>query len=139
MAAVKALSVFVAGLVFGAGLLLSGMANPDKVLGFFVIGPRWDPSLAFVMGGALLAAFPLYRIAHRRDRSLTGEPLAQPDETGINARLAIGAALFGAGWGLAGICPGPAVVALPFAPVQVGVFLVSMLLGWAVVRRRPRS
>lgn len=130
---------FVAGLVFGAGLLFSGMADPGKVLGFFAIGAQWDASLAFVMGGALIVAVPLYALARRRDRTLSGAGLDAPDETRIDARLVVGAGLFGAGWGLSGVCPGPAIVALPFAPAQVSVFLLAMLLGWVAVRRRPEA
>ena len=117
------------GALFGAGLLLSGMTSPLRVLGFLDVAGDWDPSLAFVMGGAILAAAPLFALARRRD----GE--AGPSGP-IDARLLGGAAVFGVGWGLAGVCPGPALVDLPLAPLAVLPFLAAMFAGlWFSARR----
>ena len=133
---------FVAGLVFGLGLLLSGMADPAKVLGFLDLAGAWDPSLMFVMGGAVGVGVVAFAAARRRTRSLLGEPMQLPTRTAIDRRLIIGALLFGAGWGLAGFCPGPAIVALGLGEVKAVVFVAAMLAGMGlfelvdVLRRR---
>lgn len=124
------------GLIFGIGLAVSGMTSPDKVLGFLDIAGAWDPSLAFVMGGGLLVAIPFYRLARRRGAALSGAPLGEPDETAIDGKLIGGAVLFGAGWGLAGLCPGPAIVSLVLQPVPAGVFTLAMVAG--LLLSRPR-
>lgn len=120
---------FVAGLVFGLGLLLSGMADPAKVLGFLDLAGAWDPSLMFVMGGAVGVGVVAFAAARRRTRSLLGEPMQWPTATAVDRRLLAGALLFGAGWGLAGFCPGPALVALGLGQSKAGVFVVAMLAG----------
>ena len=133
------------GLVFGLGLIVSGMANPAKVLGFLDVAGRWDPSLALVMAGAVAVAFAGFLVAKRRTKSLIGADMALPSMQRIDARLVAGSALFGIGWGLAGFCPGPALVALgmglPKALVFVGSMLVGMLafdfLEHRTVRRAP--
>lgn len=117
------------GLLFGLGLLLSGMTSPDKVTGFLDVTGAWDPSLAFVMGGAVLTAAPLFA---RKRRAGAGEPVA--GSAAIDGRLLVGAAIFGIGWGLAGICPGPALVNIAIAPVVVLPFVAAMLAGLFVAR-----
>ena len=106
------LSALIVGLVFGIGLIVSGMTDPSKVLGFLDLAGNWDPSLAFVMGGAILVGLLAFRMAGRRERSLLGEAMRLPTATRIDRRLVLGSLAFGAGWGLAGYCPGPALAAL---------------------------
>lgn len=120
---------FIAGLTFGLGLALSGMTSPDRVLGFLDIAGAWDPSLAFVMGAAVLTALPLFALARRRARPLAGAAFDQPQSAVIDRRLIGGALLFGIGWGLAGICPGPALVDLAIAPGQTLAFVTAMIAG----------
>lgn len=120
---------FITGLTFGLGLALSGMTSPDRVLGFLDIAGAWDPSLAFVMGGAVLTALPLFALARRRAKPLAGAAFDQPPTTLIDRRLIGGAVLFGIGWGLAGICPGPALVDLAIAPAQTLAFVSAMIAG----------
>ncbi|MNI50297.1 hypothetical protein D3C85_361470 [compost metagenome] len=127
-----ALIAFVSGLVFGLGLIVSGMANPAKVLGFLDLAGPWDPSLAFVMGGAVLITAVGFALLRRRRASLTGEPLRWPTATRIDLRLALGSLAFGAGWGLAGFCPGPALVAAAAGVPQALIFVVAMLAGMAI-------
>lgn len=121
-----------AGLVFGLGLLLSGMADPAKVLAFLDVAGRWDPSLALVMVGAIAVAALGFAVARRRGQTRRGEPLALPATRGIDARLVGGALLFGAGWGLAGFCPGPALVALGLGEAKAVAFVLAMLAGMAL-------
>src|ERR1700761_112975 len=134
---------FVAGLVFGLGLLLSGMADPAKVLGFLDLAGAWDPSLAFVMAGAVGIAPFGFALARRRTRSLLGEAMQLPTKRTLDRRLLAGGLLFGAGWGLAGFCPGPAIVALGLGSGRAVVFVVAMLAGMGLFelidsrRRRP--
>jgi uncharacterized membrane protein YedE/YeeE len=125
---------FVAGLVFGVGLLLSGMTSPERVLGFLDVAGKWDPSLAFVMGGGLLVAAPLFALARRRGAALNGAPLIAPPAVRIDRRLLLGAAIFGLGWGLAGLCPGPALVDLALSPTRAAAFVVPMVLGLLLSR-----
>jgi uncharacterized protein len=123
-----------AGLVFGLGLLLSGMASPAKVQGFLdVFGGRWDPSLALVMAGAIAVSAPVFWLIERRGRTLRGEALNLPPKQGVNGRLLAGGALFGIGWGLAGYCPGPALVALGSGSLPALGFVAAMLAGMALV------
>lgn len=130
---------FVAGLAFGLGLLVSGMSSPDKVLAFLDIAGAWNPSLAFVMGGAVLTAAPLFHLARRLKKPLAGSSFDRPDTRLIDRRLVIGAALFGIGWGLAGICPGPAVVDLILAPRETLPFIVAMVVGILASNRLRRG
>lgn len=118
-----------AGLVFGLGLLLSGMADPQKVLGFLDLAGAWDPSLALVMGGAIALGLPGFALARRRSRSLLGEPMQLPTRKAVDAPLLIGSALFGIGWGLAGYCPGPALVGTAAGLGSAAIFSVAMLAG----------
>nr|WP_315206298.1 DUF6691 family protein [uncultured Albidiferax sp.] len=123
------LAAVLAGLVFGLGLLVSGMANPAKVLGFLDLGGLWDPSLAFVMGGAIAVAAVAFAVARRRSVSLLGTAMRLPSARQIDRRLVGGSLLFGVGWGVAGFCPGPALVGVGMGLAQAGVFVVAMLVG----------
>ena len=125
----QAVFALMSGLVFGLGLILSGMANPAKVLAFLDLAGRWDPSLALVMAGALAVALPAFAWAKRRKTSMLGTPLSLPTSTTIDARLVGGGLLFGVGWGLAGFCPGPALVALGMGEAKALLFVVAMLAG----------
>ncbi|GIT91986.1 membrane protein [Jannaschia pagri] len=127
------------GLIFGFGIALSGMANPAKVLNFFDLFGTWDPSLAFVMGGALLVAVPGYRFVFRRSAPLQEHAFHVPQTRQIDARLLAGAGLFGAGWGLAGFCPGGALPALGTGQVEVFLFVGAASVGILIVRLWPRA
>lgn len=122
----------VAGLLFGTGLIVSGMANPAKVLGFLDLFGQWDPSLALVMAGAIAVGVIAFFVAGRRGRSWLGTPIQLPSATGVTARLVLGSAVFGIGWGLAGFCPGPALVALGAGVPKAVGFVAAMLAGMAV-------
>lgn len=123
---------FVIGLVFGLGLILSGMSNPAKVIGFLDLAGNWDPSLAFVMGGAVLVAFVAFRVAKQRTQAFFGDALKMPTASQIDRRLVVGSLLFGAGWGLAGFCPGPALVSVGAGYTQAVIFVAAMLAGMLV-------
>lgn len=125
----NALTALLAGLVFGAGLLLSGMADPGKVLGFLDLAGTWDPSLAFVMAGAIAVAAPAFAWVRLRNAAWRGAALLLPTRRAIDRRLMAGSVVFGIGWGLAGFCPGPAVVALGMGVRSAVVFVVAMLAG----------
>lgn len=120
---------FLAGCLFGVGLIVGGMTNPAKVLAFLDIAGDWDPSLAFVMMGAIAVGFFAFRAANRHAKSVLGWPLQRPAKTLIDRQLVFGAVLFGAGWGLAGFCPGPAVASVLTGGVEVWWFVASMLAG----------
>jgi len=133
------ITALLAGLLFGIGLMVSGMANPAKVLGFLDLAGRWDPSLAFVMVGAIVIGSVAFLLARRRQRSLLGLPMQLPASTTITPRLVIGSALFGIGWGMAGFCPGPALVALGAGyPKAVG-FVMAMVAGMLVFEVMERT
>jgi hypothetical protein len=123
---------FIVGLLFGLGLLLSGMANPAKVLGFLDLTGAWDPSLMLVMIGAIALAMVPFAWAKKHRVSLLGCPLVLPTATKIDRRLIIGSVLFGAGWGLIGFCPGPAMVAVGAGEIKAVIFVVFMLMGMAI-------
>ncbi|BAN49143.1 DUF6691 family protein [Metapseudomonas resinovorans] len=125
----KRFSAFLAGLLFGLGLLLAGMANPAKVLAFLDLAGAWDPSLALVMGGAIGVALPTFALARGRRQSWLGAPMQLPSRRDLDGRLIGGSLLFGVGWGIAGICPGPALVLLLTGHWQVWLFVVAMLAG----------
>lgn len=120
-----------AGLVFGLGLIVSGMADPAKVLGFLDLAGAWDPSLAFVMAGAIAVGLGPFALARRRERAVCGEPMRLPTARQIDRPLVLGSLLFGIGWGVAGFCPGPALVALGLGETKALVFVVAMLAGMA--------
>jgi uncharacterized protein len=137
------LSEFLVGLLFGHGLLLSGMTDPGKVLGFLDLFGNWDPSLALVMGGAIGVGVFAFTLAKKRTVSFLGGVMRMPTSSQIDRRLIVGALLFGAGWGLAGFCPGPALVSLaagqPKAAVFVAFMVVGMIIFEAVDRRWLRD
>ena len=123
------LASLLAGLVFGLGLIVSGMADPAKVLGFLDLAGAWDPSLALVMAGAIAVGGLAFAVAKRRTVSFLGAAMKLPTSRDIDRRLLIGSVLFGIGWGVAGFCPGPGLVALGMGEVKALVFVVAMLLG----------
>lgn len=125
----RPLTALLAGLLFGIGLLLSGMANPSKVLGFLDLAGLWDPSLALVMAGAIGAALVPMQWARRQSRSLLGAPMRLPRTGDLDRRLLGGGFVFGIGWGMAGICPGPALAMLLSGHWQVVLFVAAMLAG----------
>ncbi|WP_297794202.1 DUF6691 family protein [uncultured Marinobacter sp.] len=126
------LAAFGSGLIFGLGLLVSGMANPEKVLGFLDIAGLWDPSLAFVMGGAILVGVFAFAIARKRTLSFLGYHMKLPASDRVDTRLVVGSLMFGAGWGIAGFCPGPGLVALGAGEIKAAVFVASMIAGMVI-------
>ena len=132
-------TAFVAGLVFGLGLVVAGMANPEKILNFLDIAGNWDPSLLLVMGGAVAVGVVAFAVARRRTSSVLGLPMRWPTVRAVDARLVGGSLMFGIGWGLAGFCPGPAIVALGAGYAKAGAFVAAMLVGMAVVDRASDS
>jgi uncharacterized membrane protein YedE/YeeE len=142
----RLLSAFAIGLLFGVGVMISGMANPAKVLNFFDVAGSWDPSLIFVMGGALVTTFIGYRLVLGRPSPLLAERFALPTASRIDARLIGGSALFGVGWGVAGFCPGGALPALGAARIEVVIFVAALIAGILATRflansaqRRPSA
>lgn len=138
------ISEFGIGLVFGLGLIISGMTDPTKVLGFLDLAGLWDPSLAFVMGGAILVGVFAFAVARKRTTSVLGGAMQLPTARHIDRRLVLGSLLFGAGWGIAGFCPGPAIVSLGAGEPKALVFVLAMLAGmgafeWMELRKRARS
>lgn len=120
---------FLVGLVFGIGLILAGMTDPGKVIGFLDLAGSWDPSLALVMGGAIVVGMVAFAIARRRTTTFLGGVLHWPGPGQIDRSLILGSMLFGVGWGLAGFCPGPALVSLGAGHWQAAVFVLAMLVG----------
>jgi uncharacterized membrane protein YedE/YeeE len=118
-----------AGLVFGIGLIVSGMTDPAKVTGFLDLAGAWNPSLGFVMGGAILVGVFAFAAARRRERSLLGAPMRLPTASKLDRRLVLGSLAFGAGWGLAGYCPGPALASLATGGAKPLIFTLAMLAG----------
>ena len=128
-----------AGALFGAGLVVSRMVDPGKVLAFLDVAGRWDPSLALVMAGALAVAIPGFRLAQARGAPVLGGRFDAPAQRTIDRELLAGAAVFGVGWGLVGFCPGPAIASLAFARPEVLVFVLAMAAGaWLYYARRGR-
>jgi uncharacterized membrane protein YedE/YeeE len=117
------------GLLFGAGLLLSGMTDPARVIGFLDVTGAWNPALALVMGAAVIVAAPAFAFVRRTGTSVLGEPVRLPGRFNITPALVLGAAIFGVGWGLVGLCPGPSLVVLPLAPIHAGVFVGALIIG----------
>lgn len=135
-------SALLAGLVFGCGLILSGMVNPAKVLGFLDLAGKWDPSLAFVMGGAIGVGVVAFAAARRRSMSVLGEEMKLPTATALDRRLLAGSLTFGVGWGIAGICPGPGLAALGMGEAKAALFVLAMLVGmtlFELLERRGAS
>ncbi len=131
----KHLFAFVAGVIFSLGLIVSGMINPAKVIGFLDLFGAWDASLAFVMGGAVLVTFFGFRFVLPRGRPLFEAQFSLPTRQDIDMPLVLGAVLFGLGWGLVGLCPGPALTGIVLAPASIGLFVGAMLIGMALARR----
>jgi len=128
---------FLCGLIFGAGLLISGLANPEKVLGFLDLSQAWDPSLAFVMIGAIAVGIIGFALVKGRKTAFCGMPILLPENNTVDRTLVVGAILFGLGWGLAGICPGPSLILLGAGIGKGLLFVLSMLAGmWIVTRVR---
>jgi uncharacterized protein len=131
-------AAFAAGLVFGIGLIISGMTDPGKVIGFLDIAGKWDPSLAFVMGGAILVGFFAFAFARRRVRTFFGGAMHLPSNRDVDNRLVGGSLLFGVGWGLAGYCPGPALVSFGSGQEKAAIFVAAMLAGMLVYHALER-
>lgn len=134
----QALTALVAGLVFGTGLIVSGLANPAKVLGFLDLAGPWDPSLALVMAGAVAVGGIAFAVADKRGSTLLGTEMLLPAARNVDPRLLLGSLLFGIGWGLAGFCPGPALVALGAGYAKAAVFVAAMLAGMVVFEWNER-
>lgn len=130
----RLLPPLVSGALFGAGLALGGMTDPARVRGFLDLFGAWDPTLAFVMGGAVLVMAIAWRIQPKLAQPLFAERFSLPDRSDITVKLVLGSALFGIGWGVAGLCPGPAVAALVIKPGSAAIFVATMLAGMGVVR-----
>jgi uncharacterized membrane protein YedE/YeeE len=144
MALPRTLAALACGLLFGLGLAISGMMNPAKVIGFLDVAGDWDPTLAFVMGGALLVAMPAYRMILARRRPVLAGSFSLPEKARLDAPLTLGSALFGVGWGLVGFCPGPAVAAVVTGLPTVLGFVAAMLVGmtlhaWISGERKIRT
>ncbi|MCE8041439.1 YeeE/YedE family protein [Halomonas daqingensis] len=128
---------YIAGLLFGLGLALAGMTDPARVLGFLDIFGAWDPTLMFVLGGAVVTTFIGYRLVFQRERPMLGETFQLPTRRDLDARLIGGAALFGIGWGLSGYCPGPAIASIAGLTAPLFAMLVAMVAGWFLARAMP--
>ncbi|MEF8702865.1 MAG: DUF6691 family protein [Candidatus Accumulibacter sp. UW26] len=126
------LSALVSGIIFGLGLIIAGMANPEKVLGFLDLAGLWDPSLALVMGGSIAVGSIGFALARQRPQSLLGLPMQLPTSRQIDRRLIGGSLVFGVGWGLAGICPGPALILIGYGAQEGLIFGIAMLTGMGV-------
>ena len=134
----QVLMALLAGLVFGLGLIMSGMTDPSKVIGFLDLGGEWDPSLAFVMGGAILVGVIAFRFAATRSQAILGGSMRLPTSRQIDRRLILGGLAFGAGWGLAGYCPGPALASLATGASKPLIFTVAMLAGMVIFEIHDR-
>ena len=132
-------TALMAGLLFGIGLIVSGMTDPAKVIGFLDLAGKWDPSLALVMAGAIAVSFIPFQLAARRSSALLGEPMRLPTATSIDRRLVLGSLAFGAGWGLAGYCPGPALASLASGGGKPMIFTLAMLAGMALFEVLDRA
>jgi uncharacterized membrane protein YedE/YeeE len=135
----QAFVALLSGVLFGMGLALSGMTDPARVRAFLDVTGAWDPTLAFVMGGALLPMAIAWAVVRRRTRPVVADVFHLPATSPIDARLIGGAALFGTGWGLAGLCPGPAIAALAIAPGPALVFGIFMTIGFGLFRLLPSA
>ena len=133
-----AFASLLSGLVFGIGLIVAGMANPAKVLAFLDLAGKWDPSLALVMGGAIAVGVVAFLVAGKRAQGYLGTAMQIPTARNIDRRLVLGSLTFGLGWGLAGFCPGPAIVALGAGYAKAGVFVVAMLVGMVIFEQIER-
>ncbi|AKM06390.1 YeeE/YedE family protein [Pelagerythrobacter marensis] len=134
----NALAALLVGIIFGAGLALSDMINPARVLAFLDVAGRWDPTLLYVMGAALIPSALAYLVRRRMTHPMLADEFHVPENAGLDRRLLIGAALFGIGWGIAGFCPGPAFAGLVLGAWQVWLFVAAMLVGMAAHRLLPQ-
>lgn len=135
MNSIGIVSSLLSGILFGAGMIISGMADPQNVIGFLDITGDWNPSLAFVMGGALVVFIPFYHFLIKpRANAVNGETIAQPKTQTVDKRLIVGSAVFGIGWGIAGICPGPAISSIGSGSHVIVMFTLAMLVGMLVAR-----
>lgn len=132
------LSSFIVGLIFGIGLILAGMTDPSKVIGFLDVAGLWDPSLAFVMGGAIVVGVVAFRFARKRTTAFFGSAMRLPTRDDIDRRLVLGSLAFGVGWGMAGFCPGPALTALGTGNEKAMVFVLAMIGGMALFELADR-
>lgn len=133
----KLLPPLASGALFGAGLTISGMTDPARVRGFLDVFGRWDPTLVFVIGGAVFVMAIAWRIQARMKAPLFGAKFSLPDRSDFDGRLVAGSALFGIGWGIAGLCPGPAIASIALSPLSVLPFLLAMFAGMAVHNLLP--
>lgn len=133
------LGEFFVGLLFGLGLILSGMTNPGKVIGFLDLFGVWDPSLAFVMGGAIFVGLFAFALAKKRTTNFLGTAMQLPKSNQIDKRLVIGSLVFGAGWGLAGFCPGPGIVSMASGNLKASIFVLAMIAGMIIFEWIERS
>ena len=136
--AVKAAAGYIAGLLFGLGLAVSGMTDPARVLGFLDIAGAWDPTLMFVLGAAVGTTFVGYRLVFARGTPLFSTKFQLPTKQELDAKLLGGAALFGVGWGLSGYCPGPAIASIGGLTLPLLALLAAMVLGWFIAQRIAR-
>ena len=132
------LTALMSGLLFGLGLIISGMTDPSKIIGFLDLAGDWNPSLAFVMGGAVLVGLAAFRFAANRPKAILGHAMRLPTARHIDRRLVLGGLAFGAGWGLAGYCPGPALASLATGSSEPIIFVIAMLAGMAVFEVQDR-
>lgn len=135
---IDTLSAFIVGLIFGIGLIFAGMTDPSKVIGFLDIAGTWDPSLAFVMGGAILVGIVAFRFARLRTVNFIGGAMHLPTKNDIDRRLMVGSLLFGAGWGMAGFCPGPAISSLGTGNPKAVIFVIAMIAGMVLFELADR-
>jgi len=131
----KQFSAFIAGIIFGLGLMVSGMSNPDKVMNFLNLTGQWDPSLLFVLGGAVITTFIGYGFVLKRKAPLLDKEFFIPLNKVIDTKLLLGATFFGVGWGMTGFCPGPAITGLAFGVLEPVLFISSMLLGYLLMNK----
>ncbi|WP_026068635.1 DUF6691 family protein [Halomonas smyrnensis] len=131
----RSVMAYIAGLLFGLGLAISGMTDPARVLGFLDVAGDWDPTLMFVLGGAVVTNFVGYRLAMRRPNPLFASAFQLPTRRDLDGRLLGGAALFGVGWGLSGYCPGPAFASVSGITLPLAAMLAAMIVGWFIARR----
>ena len=134
----QVLMALITGLVFGLGLIISGMTDPSKVIGFLDLAGKWDPSLAFVMGGAIFVGIFAFRIAATRQQAIFGGPMRLPTARHIDRRPVLGGLAFGVGWGLAGYCPGPALASLATGGSKPLIFTIVMLAGMGIFEIQDR-
>ncbi len=137
MSVANKFSALVAGVVFGLGLVISGMTDPLKVIAFLKLAPGWNPALIFVMGSALLVSVVGFTLAKGRAAPFFAELFMAPTKSSVDARLLVGAAIFGVGWGVYGYCPGPAISALAYLHTETALFLAAMLGGMAIANKIP--